>query len=259
MKYKITFNIVSQLLLSTTLYSEQWMIDVDEVNAKEESHVRLIETFPPAPVVVFDKKKINKSPKYQIKKEFIVKRELKEQVVNTGLVREYPYRKYIELHSGKSLDPLLVRAVIKQESNYRLKATSPKDARGLMQLIDGTAKRFGVKDSYNANDNIMGGTRYLKWLFKEFDNNLDYVLASYNAGEGAVRKYGGIPPYKETRNYVKKVKKNYERYKKQYNKTSKKTIHAYVVTKKEVKKVDVYKVDSKQRMKSPLSVFSSDF
>ncbi|MCL4148543.1 UNVERIFIED_CONTAM: hypothetical protein GTU68_057358 [Idotea baltica] len=103
------------------------------------------------------------------------------------------------------MEPALVKAVIHAESAFKVRARSPKGARGLMQLIPATAKRFGVKDSYNASQNILGGVRYLKWLFKHFDGNVSHVLAGYNAGENAVTRYGGIPPYQETQTYVRRV------------------------------------------------------
>lgn len=106
------------------------------------------------------------------------------------------------------LDPLLVQSVIKVESNFNPYAISDKGAEGLMQLIPATARRFGVKNSFNARENIDAGVRYLKYLKTIFrDDRL--ALAAYNAGEGAVAKYGWIPPYPETQNYVYKVGKHY--------------------------------------------------
>lgn len=108
------------------------------------------------------------------------------------------------------LDPYLIFLVIEQESHFRQRALSPKGARGLMQLMPGTAARLGVRDSFNPAQNIMGGSRYLKELMSMFGGRVDLVLASYNAGEGAVMKYGrAVPPYKETRNYVKRITKRY--------------------------------------------------
>jgi soluble lytic murein transglycosylase-like protein len=104
------------------------------------------------------------------------------------------------------LHPALIHAVIKAESNYRATAVSPKGATGLMQLMKGTAERYGVKDRTNPSDNIDGGTHYLSDLLKMFDQNMELALAAYNAGENAVKRYKNqIPPYKETQNYVKKV------------------------------------------------------
>lgn len=102
----------------------------------------------------------------------------------------------------------LVHSVIKAESNYNPAALSPKGAQGLMQLIPSTARRFGVSNSFNIQQNIEGGVKYLKFLIDLYQNDYVKVIAAYNAGEGAVAKYGGIPPYAETINYVYRVGKN---------------------------------------------------
>jgi soluble lytic murein transglycosylase-like protein len=108
------------------------------------------------------------------------------------------------------LDPYLVFCVIEHESHFHVRALSPKGAMGLMQLMPGTASRFGVRRPFDPAENIFGGTQYLKGLLKMFDGRLDLVLASYNAGEGAVIKYGGnVPPYRETRDYVKRITGRY--------------------------------------------------
>ena len=108
------------------------------------------------------------------------------------------------------VDPYLVFCVIEQESQFKQHARSPKGAQGLMQLMPGTARRLGVRRPYDPGENIMGGTRYLRELMDMFDGRVDLVLASYNAGEGAVKKYGrNVPPYRETRDYVKKIGKRY--------------------------------------------------
>lgn len=108
------------------------------------------------------------------------------------------------------VDPYLVFCVIEQESQFKQYARSPKGAQGLMQLMPGTARRLGVKRPYDPAENISGGTRYLKELMTMFGGRVDLVLASYNAGEGAVMKYGRqVPPYRETREYVKKIGKRY--------------------------------------------------
>jgi soluble lytic murein transglycosylase-like protein len=104
------------------------------------------------------------------------------------------------------LDPGLVLAVIKVESDFQTRAVSTANAQGLMQLIPETAKRFGVKDSFDEEQNLIGGMKYLRWLLDRFDGNLELTLAAYNAGENAVDKYNGVPPYPETREYVKRLK-----------------------------------------------------
>lgn len=108
-----------------------------------------------------------------------------------------------------ALDPDLVHAVISVESGGNPDAVSSKGAMGLMQLMPGTADELGVIDPMEPADNIRGGVKYLAGLIDRFDGNLEHALAAYNAGPGAVQKYGGIPPYLETRQFVKKVLANY--------------------------------------------------
>ena len=103
------------------------------------------------------------------------------------------------------IDPELVMAVIRAESAFKVSALSSKNAQGLMQLIPETAARFGVKDSWDPIKNIQGGTVYLHWLLRHFEGKVDLVLAAYNAGEGAVERYKGIPPYQETQEYVRQI------------------------------------------------------
>ena len=121
-----------------------------------------------------------------------------------------PLRTLVDtIASNHGVDPALVRAVMKTESNFDRWATSPKGARGLMQLIPATARRFGVRDSFDPEQNVEGGVRYLKFLLAKFKGNLDLSLAAYNAGENLVEKLGRIPAIPETANYVRKIRAIY--------------------------------------------------
>lgn len=116
----------------------------------------------------------------------------------------------IDEYSQKNgLDVDFVKAVVKQESGFNPKATSHCGAAGLMQLMPGTAKSLGVVNPYNAEDNVRGGTKMLANLLKTYGGNKELALAAYNAGGGAVKKYGGIPPYAETQRYVKSIMSMY--------------------------------------------------
>jgi soluble lytic murein transglycosylase-like protein len=111
-----------------------------------------------------------------------------------------------------SVDYALVKAVIRAESNFDPTAVSRAGAKGLMQLMPGTAGALGVNDSFEPEDNIHGGVRYLRYLLDLFEGNLRLALAAYNAGENAVFRYNGIPPYKETRTYIRRVLRHFQNY-----------------------------------------------
>ena len=115
------------------------------------------------------------------------------------------------LHAGEcyGVDPRLIHAVIWQESKYKNDAKSHAGAQGLMQMMPATARRFGCSDAYDSASNIDAGTQYLAWLLKRFDGDVSLALAGYNAGEGSVDKFGGIPPFNETQNYVRIITGRY--------------------------------------------------
>jgi hypothetical protein len=109
----------------------------------------------------------------------------------------------------EGVDPRFIHAVIWQESKYDPHARSQVGAQGLMQLMPATARRFGCSDANDPAENVAAGTKYLGWLLKRFDGNVELALAGYNAGEGAVDKYKGVPPYNETQNYVRRITSRY--------------------------------------------------
>lgn len=117
------------------------------------------------------------------------------------------YRDIIRQNANHySLEEALVKAVIKVESDYQPRIVSKKGAQGLMQLIPETAKLLNVNNPFDPSENIRGGSAYLRRMLDLFDNDVELALAAYNSGPSTVKRYGGIPPYNETRNYVKKVK-----------------------------------------------------
>jgi len=152
-----------------------------------------------------------------------------------------PFNKSIIKYSRQhGVDSNLIKSVITAESCFKTKALSHAGARGLMQLIPATAERFGVKNSYSPDQNIRGGVKYLKFLLKRYQGNLEKTIAAYNAGEGKVDRYKGIPPYKETKQYVKNVLKVYARLKPKpkptLNNNNKQTIKTRVIAGKNASK-----------------------
>lgn len=146
---------------------------------------------------------------------------LYEPVVTSALGTASPLRGFttgsaqidnylIDSGTRNGIDPLLLYSIMHQESSFKSRAISPKGARGLMQLMPGTAVRYGVTNIFDPQQNIEGGARYVRFLFDRFDGNINLTLAGYNAGEGAVDKYGWrIPPYTETQEYVRRISRRY--------------------------------------------------
>jgi len=129
---------------------------------------------------------------------------------SADIITDTPERKQVAswvrlLAPEYGLDPNLILAIIQTESNFNPRARSPKNAQGLMQLLPETAARFGVKDTTNPMQNLHGGMAYMRWLLSFFQGDLKLSLAAYNAGERAVEKYLGVPPYRETQDYIRKV------------------------------------------------------
>jgi hypothetical protein len=137
--------------------------------------------------------------------------------INEAIRREFfetsmPFGELIHEKAEKyDVDPLLVAAVIEQESRFKPRAKSHVGARGLMQLMPRTGRWMGARNLYDPEQNIDAGVKYIKYLNKRFDGNLRLTIAAYNGGEGNVKRYRGVPPFRETRQYVKKVMKNYDR------------------------------------------------
>jgi Transglycosylase SLT domain len=134
----------------------------------------------------------------------------------SGRKAEHLYHMFIiQTASRYQIDPALIKAIIMAESGYNTKAISKKGAKGLMQLMPETAQSLGVEDIFNPHQNITGGIQYFKQMVNRFNGDLKLALAAYNAGSRNVRNYNGVPPFKATRSYIKKVFKYYKIYKNQ--------------------------------------------
>ena len=170
------------------------------LEAKKEEKPEAIETI---------EKKVESKPVTEEVKEAVElksKIDLKAQKADIDELIETFSQKY-------DIDGDFIKAIIKQESGFNVRATSKKGAMGLMQLMPKTAESLGVVDAYNPSQNIEGGVKYLKSLLDKYGDNKEMALAAYNAGPGAVKKYGGIPPYKETQNYVNSIMNTYNKVK----------------------------------------------
>lgn len=147
---------------------------------------------------------------------FVEVKRINDAIRESFFAEEIPYGDIIHEKAKKyDVDPALVAAVMEQESRFKPRAKSPVGARGLMQLMPRTGKWMGASNLYDPEQNIDAGVKYIKYLDKRFNGDLKKIIAAYNAGEGNVKRYGGTPPFRETRTYVKKVLKNYDKRTKQ--------------------------------------------
>ena len=182
-------NIENQLNPKTeTIYDNQTFVDALKKSMSEKNVFRLQNETLDTPPNIRSVSSISSTPAYT-----------REQLGNI----------VSNISAKYNVDEKLVNAVIRQESGFNVKAKSKAGAMGLMQLMPATARGLGVKDPYNPVQNIEGGVKYLSNLLKKYNGNIVLALAAYNAGSGAVDKYSGVPPYKETQNYVKSILKNY--------------------------------------------------
>lgn len=134
----------------------------------------------------------------------------------SGRKAEHLYHMFIiQTASHYQIDPALIKAIIMAESGYNTRAISKRGAKGLMQLMPGTAQTLGVEDIFNPHQNITGGVQYFKQMVNRFNGDVKLALAAYNAGSRNVRNYNGVPPFKATHSYIKKVFKYYQLYKDQ--------------------------------------------
>ncbi len=158
--------------------------------------------------------KIMYDPAYTLISKDVIPSSEPEKQSTTATAREKKFQSYIHQASLKhGVEISLIKAIIKAESDFDPDAKSRVGAQGLMQLMPKTARSYNVHNSYNSRQNIDAGTEHIKKLLKKYNNDLKLALAAYNAGETAVNKYGGIPPFPETQRYVKKVlafKKEFE-------------------------------------------------
>ncbi|CAA6808269.1 MAG: Lytic transglycosylase [uncultured Thiotrichaceae bacterium] len=162
------------------------------------------------------KYKTRVTPKAKSKKKSSKKSSKKRSLSCRGMsARVNKHRRTIQVYSRVyGVEEALVHAIIKNESCYQKKAKSPVGAIGLMQLMPGTAKDMKISNPWDPEQNIQGGVKYISQMLSQFKGNKKHALAAYNAGPGKVRRYKGIPPYRETRGYVKKVMADYHRFKK---------------------------------------------
>ena len=205
---------ISAAVKPTTLFQMDAMTDTHPIVEFDspEMKTRLKRTVHPA---VFDKNYFVKKTPEPIQKTNVMNLEsASDSGKSKGRVNFYHklIEKIADLHD---VDAALIKAIVKAESSYDPQAVSHAGAMGLMQLMPATAAEVGVTDTFNPEENLHGGIKYYKKMLIQFKGNIELALAAYNAGSGAVITYKGIPPYKETREYIERVKSFYEEYKKQ--------------------------------------------
>jgi soluble lytic murein transglycosylase-like protein len=149
--------------------------------------------------------KIKETPKAKVEAEVKGNEKKAERGKSVNLDKNILYKNIQYTAKRHNVDPDLIWAVIRTESNFNSAAVSPKGAIGLMQIMPATARAYDIRDPFNPHQNIEGGTRYLRYLLSMFNNDLTLSLAAYNAGENTVLSYGNMPPFSETRDYVSKV------------------------------------------------------
>ena len=161
-------------------------------------------TFPSSVIARVDPDEVPYPEDAPIVEEAVIAPVIKPALISDEVLAARPFADLIStVAASYKVDARLVHAVIEQESNYQPRARSKKGARGLMQLMPGTARQYGVRNSYDPKSNLEAGVRHLKDLMSRMD--LPLALAAYNAGEGTIKKYGGLPPYAETQNYVRSI------------------------------------------------------
>ena len=179
------FGVVPRSLVFVLILCAAWPLHAQRISAYVDSNGKVVFNNDPGPVQL---------PPVQSQRS---RSSADTRTYIAGLIEEAA-----TLHR---MDPELIRAVVEVESNFNPLAVSPRGAMGLMQLIQPTAQRFGVSNAFDPVQNLDGGIRYLKYLMEMFDGNLELSLAAYNAGENAVVRSRGVPPFRETRNYLRKI------------------------------------------------------
>ena len=192
------------------------ILGVTEISNSQNQTVVSIHTDQPVASNYKEQKVIN--PQEIIKEHLTAKKGNSLSLVS-GKKAEHLYHPIIiQTSSRHQVDPAIVKAIIMAESGFNPRAISKAGAKGLMQLMPNTAKALGVEDAFNPQQNISGGVRYFKQLLNRFNGDIELALAAYNAGSATVRRYKGVPPFKATQHYIKKVFKYYQLYKNQMTK-----------------------------------------